>query len=63
MSFGRHEEEGRLIYGYRVENDEVVFEFDPRQYAEISATVGAQPFYSLRNAAIEEVSVAGEFNE
>jgi len=49
------------LFGYRIENDEVVFEFDPRDYE--SARMGDGSLGAVDQVAvIQSVALAGEFN-
>lgn len=59
--FGRSPRDGVVVYGYRIESDEVVFEFDPRDYEWTTRDVTGE-WSGMHDVSVEEVNVAGEFN-
>ena len=58
--FGRSVCGGRVVYGYRIQENQVVFEFRPECYTLVKTLDGVQS--CLSNVAVDEVCVAGQFN-
>lgn len=56
---GRFSVENREM-GYRIEGDEVVFEFDMRDYERLSSSQGRE--FDFKDIDIKKITVAGEFN-
>ncbi len=48
------------IGGYRIEQDEVIFSFDPSEYSDFTTSYGM--WRSKQNVKIKEVTLCGEFN-
>ena len=58
--FGRSVCGGRVVYGYRIKQNQVVFEFRPEHYTLVKTLDGVKG--CLSNIAVAEVCVAGQFN-